>query len=186
MSAINNKPFVPRQSLEEVMSRENIGSELDKNNILTEHLLEYILDCGRKTFATLVRIQRVGAAEFLPKFGFTDTHLPIECDDSHDELVITTLDPQHQDPKALAWFLQDVWGDDQHIINFRNEQWLFLAPVFSAEQVEHELHPDCPIPFTTKSQRVGGGTFSNLFHGCIHPQHHHQDLLPHVSPDSSF
>jgi len=58
---------------------------------------------------------------------------------------------------------------------------LFLAPLFTQEQLEYNFHPKCPVPFTGKIDKNGEGGFSSLCNGCIHPAHQVNGKEPQIA-----
>jgi hypothetical protein len=54
---------------------------------------------------------------------------------------------------------------------FCDEQWKFLAPVFSTTQYNHNLEEAHIIPFVRKSQSSGEGSFGVVSQYVVHKRH---------------
>jgi hypothetical protein len=184
-SAFSKRKFLPQDAFEEVMVKENVKRELMRSKIYREDLLDFIMENARRVFATLVRSRLVHRASKLDIYKFTDKYLPVELEDGQ----IKSLKGAPADDPALSWF--QIWSDaddeeervdgegtigEEKTINtdeirsFCNDQWLFLAPVFTRESIMDELHEDCLLPFIKYERKTGGG-YSFLHQGVVHKAH---------------
>ena len=78
--------------------------------------------------------------------------------------------------------LPNLWSE-LRIYNFCQEQWRFLAPVFSQQKFKFDLKPDHVLPFMEKSSGgdVKEGAFGRVFRVRIHPAHQ-KDPVKDVRP----
>ncbi|KAF2653766.1 hypothetical protein K491DRAFT_602167 [Lophiostoma macrostomum CBS 122681] len=123
--------------------------------------------------------------------GFDDSCLPAEDPaDSEPEVVRSTLTTG----KARKSF-EDVQELDQlrnksskicwrprKITQFCENQWKFLAPVFSTRKHNYDVRSMAILPFISKYFEVGQGSFGRVYKYEIHPDHITDPLRPEPCP----
>jgi hypothetical protein len=205
-SAFSNRRFLPQDAFEELLTEENIRTELRRAEILEDSLLEFIWRKARKVFAVLVYSNLVKYATNLQQYCFTDQCLPVEQNESR----VISLTSLSEDDPALEWF--GTWrdeessdtfpsdgegdsraaecsdsassdGDERAIHKFCQDQWHVLAPVFDKSSIIVELHQEHPLPFLSFVAKGSGG-FSLIHVGEIHSAH--QKVLNDVSTQPEY
>jgi hypothetical protein len=167
--------FLPADTLDSLIKKENINSVLPGTIINTPDLIPFILNKAKKTFATLVCIGKVSAVSHFYDGDFTDEDLPVAMQDIPDEDSWNVRThragsdtPTNGDSWALfnhsEWTFKDV-------LEFTKWQWNFLAPVFTGCHFEYNLHTDCPLPFMAKERELTNSFFSTVYEIEIHPAH---------------
>lgn len=169
------KHFLPEGCLDELLTLEVVIKELlDKDDLRPEELrlpekkkdvVDFILSKAPKVFATAVvsglrgKLLAVAMVKF-HSIGFHDECLPVTEHDS----------------KHLKMF-QDLWSN-MTIRYFRQEQWRFLAPVFSRTNCKLDLKPGHILPFIKKyDNNVKEGAFGRVYRVEIHPAHQKDPVL---------
>lgn len=204
-SAFSKRKFLPEDVLiKKSKNQYHIWAELMNHDIPDNDgdLTNYIVEHAGRTFLTLYFCGDISKAKLLPKYKFTDQHLPIRLQGSE----VTSLNGFARDEPALGWFrewkkppaprpsrpcpfpispdpavsgesavdVQSIGTDcdlDLGKINlFCENQWRFLAKIFTKERVMEELEAECPLPLLTYTKRGGGG-FSTLYEATIHEAH---------------
>ena len=140
--------FLPMHELKRLVNEQRIKAILND-----DHLTNWVLANAPKIFAILVLSKK--APDIIPNCkaqGFVDADLP-----ALKESVLTSMGM-----------------DDDTRLNFETQQWFFLSPVLTTNNVPArqlpEVHPDAPLPFTSMTRQDGGG-FSSIFKCQIHPAH---------------
>lgn len=142
-SAVDRLKFLPEGKLQELITPENIEPELlrafcNKTADAIKELSRFITSQAKKVFATLVVIKMVPAIERFHKYSVTDIFLPVRCEFKGS---IWVADLPH------ATQLAKVFSERDEIQDFKEKQWLFLAPVFTIDRWEYPLEEDQPLPF---------------------------------------
>ncbi|KAI0016100.1 HET-domain-containing protein [Xylariomycetidae sp. FL0641] len=63
-----------------------------------------------------------------------------------------------------------VWTEFR-LDRFYSNQWRFLVPVFSPDQYEYDLEPECILPFTKDDETETEGAFGRVYKVTTHEQH---------------
>lgn len=165
----DTKFFLPAGCIDELISREAISRELENNPTLdprhfdiveglTGKIVDFVCGGAKKVFATAVLSGLRGedletAMELFMVESFTDESLPVR-QETFEELF-----------SGL-----DAWSRlARH--RFCQEQWKFLAPVFSRQTFKLDLVPEHILPFIEKNRELREGAFSQVFRVQIHPAH---------------
>jgi hypothetical protein len=130
-------------------------------------LLSFILKDAKKIFAILLcagfsnqsKDLRKAMTQFRKK-SFGDASLPITSRTRHKVPFFGDDETEPQKPWDLV-----------RTRNFCKEQWAFLAPVFSKERLDLELHSDDILPFIFKDDDVKSGAFGEVHRVTVHPSH---------------
>lgn len=133
-----------------------------------KEITEFIDQKAKTSFAIAVVSGLHGADLFdsmldLKEDGFTDSSLPMNK---------TTLEKYHSRDDQL-------WSRTR-IHNFCQEQWKFLAPVFSMKEPKFYLEHGHILPIISKSDTPKEGAFGQVFAVEIH-EAHQKDLVSDVS-----
>lgn len=178
--------FLPKGSIETLISRENMESIIkimgEQAVEETGSLMQYILNTARKVFAIAVHSGIQGkplmmAMDMLKRDGISDESLPLQKERlhqlQHQEFPAGTDDSDTvTDPGG-----EQIWGNAR-IGLFCDNQWKFLAPVFSLEEANHDFHQRAILPFIDKVEISSGqGSYGKVFKCKIH--HLHMTGRPH-------
>ncbi len=174
-SVFDRHDFLPEGCIDKLITEDAVmrelgitpeAKEIEKNR----KLLDFILKDGRKIFAILLVSQFKGddlqkaIAQFRRnKIG--DISLPIT---EETKIKVPFFNPPKRPKKP--------W-DTRSIRSFCIEQWLFLAPVFSSERLNLELHANDILPFTGQGSDVKSGAFGKVYQVTVHPQHYTEPVL---------
>jgi hypothetical protein len=175
-----DKQFLPEGCLQELVTVDTIIEELRDNypgsqdvnreDPTIQRLVRFILEKAMKVFATTVvsgyRGGHLGYSMFeCMKMDFTDDSLPVTYDD-------------------IVKRFGDKWAKTM-IHNFFTEQWRFLVPVFSNENIKIDLKPNHILPFIERVSFGKEGAFGQVFRVQVHPRHQIDPVLD-VSPLTMF
>lgn len=171
--------FMPESRLEELITKETIIQEfsapsvasrirlLKRSNPLDNDLLDFILKSAKRVFMiSIICNVRSGdlkqaMSEFKAK-SFGDKDLPIRLDDSQDE---------HPHLNSSLWPLPKR-------MEFEQNQWRLLAPVFPPEYEEDlVLENEHILPFTYVGANKKEGTFGTVYEVSIHHSHQKEPML---------
>lgn len=170
---IDDKKFLPRDSLERIISEENVKSVLCiKDGLYVKAKMKkpselpgIVAAQARGIFAALVLMDKIGAIYGLLDEGLVDEHLPLtrspkypECDDlvSHDQTKTFPFE---------GWSPQSV--DD--FIDSR--QWRFLSPVLDTTGQLINVNQECALPLVTSEYKGGSGAAGIVLLASLHPAH---------------
>ena len=173
-SVFDRSEFLPNGCIEKLITKCAVIKELGftqedmkKEKPSSAKLVEFILNEGRKLFAIMLMSRfkggdlQKGMNQFRRnKLG--DAFLPIT---EENESKVPFFNP----PKK-PW-------DRQSIRTFCNEQWAFLAPVFSDEYLNLQLHTNEILPFICQGNGVRSGAFSEVHQVIVHPSHYKNPVL---------
>lgn len=162
------KRFAPEGSLDGVITKESILEELKrKQPAKTEldALANYLFTDARKTFAIAIHAE------------ISNLYLAMKClKDSHftDKTDLPIARRTSVQGHALSTLSKKVWRDPQ-IDKFYEQQWKFLAPVFSVateRQTDYTLQPSCILPFVKRHHSDSDkGSFGQVYKYEIHERH---------------
>ena len=119
--------------------------------------------------------------------GFDDTKLPIEDTSSKPPKTDSSNGNPNPTSEAaenvLASLEKSVTGKIKiwrpgKIYDFCRAQWKFLAPVFSADESNHDLEEPLIIPFVSKYEDFGEGSFGQVSKYETHSDHLKDPLKP--------
>ncbi|KAF2805713.1 uncharacterized protein BDZ99DRAFT_395569 [Mytilinidion resinicola] len=174
------RKFLPEGTLDMILNRDSVfeAMEVEGPNVDDESLADFVLAYARRVFAISIYIgledAKLRKAMLLCKeHGINDRKLPIAYTQDVSLNVLARLE-NSVDQKRRIWNLR-------RINKFCEEQWSFLAPVFSTAIFNHDLHPNAVLPFTRKHDIVNG-SFGQVYKYEIHP-HHFKDPLNPSCPD---
>jgi hypothetical protein len=158
-SVFDKADFLPEGYIDQLITRTSVLKELriEDENLGVEYreLVPYILHEAKKLFAILVvcdtevKKLRKKMMSFKQK-GISDNSLPL-----------TLSGGKNQKNNYL----------------FENNQWRFLAPVFSDEKLLLDLKRDSILPFIDVDETVKSGAFGEVRKVDIHPAHCKSNLL---------
>jgi hypothetical protein len=183
-SVFDRRDFLPEGCIDTLITEGAVLKELRITPVAKESkdnkkLLNFILKDGRKIFATLLisRFKGDDLRKAITQFRrkeIGDKFLPITEQTKNNVPFFN--------PPRKPW-------DTTSIRTFCNEQWLFLAPVFSSERPNLELHTDDILPFTGQDGDVKSGAFGEVHQVTVHPKHYTNPVLtvrlPDLFPQSS-
>lgn len=174
-SAIDHQDFLPQDSLQSLITAEivqKVIESLSEDGSMTQILVEFVVAKAKKLFAILAvtGMEIIPALKSLQQYDFMDYHLPISRDVYRE---IDNVDKKSNHPPAFNVFHSPPW--DMAILRmFYNEQWKFLAPVFSRDRRTQQLQPQCILPFIESplSRELRKSSFfSDVYQVQIHPSH---------------
>lgn len=168
-----NKYFVPQQSLYEVLNRQNVKAVLEDQGIEKQQLdglALNILQGKRAIFGILVYIRNVPS---ILRFVETDRF------ESHDQRLPYSLED-----------LRKIYSAPT-AKEFYEEQWRFIAPIFSKNTLPRILEDRIILPIVEQIDSVDHGGFGDIHKIRLH--HHHQQFFDSpakwvrilIIPDSS-
>jgi hypothetical protein len=163
IGVFDNPPrvFLPQSFLSEFITKAAVAEELEENLDTDNNsgLVNFIVESAKKVFATAIISAIDGSNLYMLMKRFQET----EFDDSCLPLKRDTM-------LALPCFQGKFWNK-LRTHNFLQNQWVFLAPIFSKSQFKIELEPEHIFPFTWVSNDAKEGTFSNVYQATIHESH---------------
>ncbi|KAI0974331.1 kinase-like domain-containing protein [Xylaria arbuscula] len=142
---------------------------------MTQTLVEFVIMKARKLFAILAvtGMEIIPALKSLQRYDFTDDRLSVSRDIDLDNCKINNVDRKCNHPPAFNVFHNSPW-DMVRLRMFYNEQWKFLAPVFSHDRRTQKLQPKCILPFIKppfSHEARKSSFFSDVYQVQIHPSH---------------
>jgi hypothetical protein len=149
-----------------------LNIDLGENLVTDEHLVDFILQSAKRVFAITLTCHfrdsdLRGVMQRFKREHFEDKALPVKSD------VLSELECFNKIP----------WSAFRRRLFFR-QQWAFLAPVFSSDNVELDLEPDHILPLKLIDQDPKEGIFNRGFHATIHPSHWTNPILTVRAPPS--
>jgi hypothetical protein len=173
----SNQRFLPENSIQRLLIRQNIEDELERCKVETsEKLVDFIEHEAKRVFATLVYSEKTAKIRALQNYQFTDVCLPVLLEDVGGDLKVTSL--ANKEDYSDAFFDEECHLSNIDIEHFCNDhQWIFTAPVFTKEPICKEYHEKTIAPFIFKGDVRRGG-FSKVSRIHVHPDH--QSVLPQV------
>ncbi|KAI1120205.1 kinase-like domain-containing protein [Nemania abortiva] len=177
-SAIDHQDFLPQDSFQSLITTEIVQRIIEsstEDDSIAQSLVEFVITKARKLFAILAvtGIDILPALKSLQHYDFTDDYLPISRDIDLDNCNINGVDMKCTHPPAFIVFHNSPW-DTVTLRMFYNEQWKFLAPVFSHDRRTQKLHPKCILPFIKpplSREPRKSSFFSDVYQVQIHPSH---------------
>jgi hypothetical protein len=171
-SVFDRRDFLPDGCIETLITEDAVMKELGitpEAKEIRDHkrMVNFILKEGRKIFAILLVSRFKGddlqkAINQFRRNKIGDASLPITEEAKMNVLFFN--------PPRRPW-------DTTSIRTFCNEQWLFLAPVFSSERLNLELDANDILPFTGQGGDVKSGAFGKVYQVTVHPQHYTKPVL---------
>ncbi|KAI0517532.1 kinase-like domain-containing protein [Xylaria bambusicola] len=177
-SAIDHQDFLPLDSFQSLITAESVQrviKSLTEDNSIIQTLVEFVIMKAKKVFAILAvtGMEIIPALESLQQYEFTDAHLPITRDIDLHNCKINNVDRECNHPPAFNAFHSSPW-DMVMLRTFYNEQWKFLAPVFSHDRRTQNLQLKCILPFIEppfSHEPRKSSFFSDVYQVQIHPSH---------------
>ncbi|KAF2967643.1 hypothetical protein GQX73_g5918 [Xylaria multiplex] len=150
-SATDHQDFLPQDSFQSLITPETVQRVIEssaRDDSITQTLVEFVMMKARKLFVILAvtGMEIIPALISLQQYDFTDDYLPISRDIDLDNCKINNADRKCNHPPALNAFHHSPW-DMVMLRMFYNEQWKFLAPVFSHDRRTQKLQLKCILPF---------------------------------------
>ena len=187
------KYFLPAGYVEQLVTLEAIIKELDNKDCLESKDLDLFLrlpesdkkkkfvDSICKKAKTVFAITVVSGLRG-PHLGKT-MHRFMKLEFSDDSLPVTeTLLNDHIQPLVNRLGDSSGWSKTRRH-TFLQEQWRFIAPVFSQKNFKVDLKPNHILPFIAKSSSGKEGAFGQVYMVEIHPAHY-KDPVKNVRPFS--
>lgn len=151
-SAFDKTPhrFIPAGVIEHKMTEDMIKGcfNIKQHSKKSDEIVEFIKSSAKKTFAIVVWIKPndiMAVMRSLKRRGVDDKKLPI---------------------KSKGELGAKAWASD-----FYEEQWRFVAPIFSTDAPNHDLEESHVLPFISKSVDLGRGSFGVVTQYFIHRNH---------------
>jgi len=174
-----NRLYLPENAIKEVIVQTAIEQELAKiekspieqtakwDRERRYQLATWIHTKAPKVFAITIQCDfepslLLLAMAIFQKWGFTDEKLPID-----------------DKPPSQHVFLPRIWNPLK-IVNFRENQWKCLAPVFIQQKYGYDLKAQCIFPFTSDGAQPKDGAFSSVYRVTIHKDHHEYPEIQQV------
>ncbi|KAK5721093.1 hypothetical protein LTR15_007057 [Elasticomyces elasticus] len=168
------KDFIPQATFHKHVTKEIVEQCLTDS---TKGLLRSIYPRARIIFATLALSSKSSqfhtSLQELIELNITDADLPIEVKKENGVYYAWTI--VAGDPNKIAKPFGSVfhgWSWDK-VKNFSDQQWMFLAPVFSpgSNKFVHYLHCRQPLPFTEVGNEYSSGHFGDVRKAFLDPEH---------------
>lgn len=180
ISMFGDRParFLPQGSIDFLISNDNMDSISKIMGVQggeeTGSLMQYILGRARKVFAIAVHSGIHGedlltAMNMLEQHNISDESLPL-TEERLQHLQHQELPPEIGCSDAVASSGREQIWTIARVGSFLDNQWKFLAPVFSLEKLNHELHQRLILPFTYKEE-ISQGAYGKVFKCKIHELH---------------
>lgn len=151
--------FAPLGRLRSCLDKESVCAALREAGLEFQEIArtaEVIVHGGQKTFAILLTIHEESAiSDFI----------------AWDQMQCYSLDYRLPVQKASIAFLLPDTAE-----RFYEEQWTFVAPVFSRNFHHRNLDRLTIMPFI-RSESLGEGAFGTVYEVELHPQHHELHYL---------
>lgn len=174
MSKLDNKRFLPAKCFSSIFSKRNVRAVLPG---ASQNLRWFVSHTAIRAFATVIKASRksmkelVAIMELFRETGLDDTRL---ADGYEPECAFAGDIQCVHDDSFNALHHPELW-DMAAVQDFFDYRWSFLAPVFSASELGHDLAPSAILPFVSvesdRSEDSVGG-FSRVQKARIHPHHH--------------
>ncbi|RTE68477.1 hypothetical protein BHE90_017145 [Fusarium euwallaceae] len=171
----DDRSFVPRGSLQKLITPETIDAVLEENHVLNTmratELRSFILQEARVLFIILVvvEVDLVSALNGLRRFGLTDQFLPIPQSVLRAHRRSRQEEGSDYNP-ALRAFHRRPWTPARRE-HFYEQQWKFLAPIFTPEKPDANVAPRTILPFVKLGPNRKTGLFSTVYKVEIHADH---------------
>jgi hypothetical protein len=163
IGVFDNPPrvFLPQSFLSELITKAAVAEELEENLDIDNDsdLVNFIVESAKRVFATAI----ISAADGSNLYTLMKRFQENEFDDRCLPLKRDTM-------LALPCF-QDKFWNKLRTHMFLQNQWTFLAPVFSKSQFRIDLEPENIFPFTWVSNDAKEGRFSTVYQATIHESH---------------
>lgn len=174
-SCLDRKRYVPESRIHELITENNIKAELNRLEIrVTTELMNFVLENAKRLFAILVYSNMTKKITGCCEHKFMDGHLPVIGPDAHNGYRFSSLSEQQpfgvsiDDASVALW----EWDKADFQVDFYENQWLFVVPVFNRTRYRYKFHREHILPFVsvgTEKERSGG--FSRVSPVTIHPAH---------------
>jgi hypothetical protein len=158
-----NEPYIPDGALASILNLETVKEILQETSLRHDQvheLSQIVLSGGIKTFSILLLV------------GQLERILALVEDDQ-----MQSRDLDQRLPLSLEKLLT-LLGDANAAAGFYNQQWPFIAPVFSRSSLPRVLNKKTILPFINQSC-IGEGGFGQVYKVTIDPSHHS------LTPDKS-
>ncbi len=162
------RPFVPQNDLYRLLTLPVVSSTLKNSGVdksRLSDLAQSVYQGARKVFAVLVILKQVQYTLDLvghDQFRDLDQQLPFDQDEIQRKVVQGSI-----------------------ASDFYDQQWQFLAPVFSKRLLPHELVIRTPLPITERV-KIGSGSFEEAYKIRIHTSHHELGKAEGASNGNEF
>lgn len=169
----NGKMFLPLESLQSLLTKENIEKELSG---ASNELVDFIDQKAKRTFAIVLNSMVTqpkhtitSVMESCKNSGFDDKSLPIQKELLDGQLESCPDDCAGKHAPALEAFHHRILK--RAISTFSEAQWTFLAPEFPLQKDRRTLHGKCILPFTTCEDYKREGGFSKVCKATLRVDH---------------
>lgn len=174
-----DRQYLPENAIKEVVVQAAIEQELDKVEIYSKEFAAKWNRRRRSELATWIR-------QKAPKLFV----ITIQCDFDPSRLLLAMAIfrkcrftdkslPVVDNPTSQDVFSSQVWSELK-ILNFRDNQWKCLAPVFVQRKYGYDLKAQCIFPFTSDGAVPKDGAFSSVYRVTIHKDHHEYPEIQQV------
>ncbi|KAJ3547792.1 hypothetical protein NM208_g1319 [Fusarium decemcellulare] len=160
--------YLPEGAIEKLITLRSVEEELSYDLEPSPDLVEFFATRARRIFALAILSMFEGstlytALEVFQEEEFTDDKLPIFED--RDAELITRI---FRTPPGLR--RKKLWSKVQKQ-RFLEDQWKFLAPVFTQQELKHTLSESHILPLKRVSDTSKSGTFGEVYEAIIHRSH---------------
>ncbi|KAL3299014.1 HET-domain-containing protein [Colletotrichum asianum] len=176
--------FLPEKDIGKIITRNAIHQELFRGKEVAGHdedLITFIDTRAKKVFATAYYVlvgdekSLLNTMIYFQSCEFTDESLPIEnlqvprtqeaCQTKESQARLPSPFDRIVDPQ-----LRRIWARIK-VRKFYQNQWKFLAPVFSSKKFHYILPVGSVLPFVWVNKIVKEGRFSRVHEIRIHEDH---------------
>ncbi|KAJ0106947.1 hypothetical protein J7T55_011042 [Diaporthe amygdali] len=179
------KKFLPEGTLKTLFTPGAVKKEL--GNHYDETTYDFIRDKASKVFAVLILTDKPEAILAFKKFEVHDDYLPIALKNVHspEESDWQLCSERDREPSQCDVMLGNLlkydceWSSSPYCIEqFCEQQWQFMAPVFSDNSGHHRFSSNTILPFYSPEKRPAAekasqkpSTFSTVYESWVHPDH---------------
>jgi len=163
---LDHKEFLPHNIPSKIITQDAILGEFQEivTSPISQDLVRFIHHHAKVVFLLTISINLVGqdlynAMELFQSQNFADGCLPVS--------------KMCTDPEYGAVFSHRMWTKMRKK-SFSDNQWWFIAPVFTKDKFAYSFQLDCILPFKWTNKIIKEGAFSRVFQIEIHPYHHEQ------------
>lgn len=165
--SIDGRRFLPRDKLDEIITKDSIKNGLPRNfigRLFSDGRTTKLINGSRKLVAILVYIGEQSAIKRLLRDGLTDDDLPFRpVKDTENSSIV-----ESSRGKVIRSFL--YWKSDAKVDAFLEKQWLFLAPVLDISGTSPQLDHQYSLPFMN-AEVVSSHSDSTVYKAELHSSH---------------
>jgi len=174
-----NRHYLPKNAIKEVIVQTAIEQELAKiEGCLTTQTVKWDRE-RRSRLATWIRVEAPKIFAITIQCDFEPYHLLLAMYNFQRRGITDEKLPLVDKSPSQYTFPPKIWNQLK-IVNFRDNQWKCLAPVFVQQKYSYDLKAQCIFPFTSDGAVPKDGAFSSVYRVTIHEDHHEYPEIQQV------